>query len=364
MKILFIEDRPETIEPAEELIKKKFVQADTDICNFEDAGSRLRSFRPHLVILDLIKDEDAAGSEVEGLNTYQAIWDSHFCPVIVYSARKEEYENSREPHPLVISELKGAGSEIPVVKAIEKLTPYIEALKKSENLVRECLSSAMRDTALRASSTPMPADRLADIVTRSGRRRVAAMMDEPVPGESQLASWEIYLYPPVSNQKLLGDVLRKSDGDPGDPGSFRVVLTPSCDMVDAGSQKPRVDKVLVANCSPMNQVLQSMGMQNSAAVTLKKELPRKMLNQGYFQDFIPLPYLEGAIPAMAANLKDLALIPISDIGPEHEFTTIASVDSPFREQVAWAYLQITGRPGLPERDTSTWAEDIIKAVEK
>jgi CTP synthase len=67
---------------------------------------------------------------------------------------------------------------------------------------------------------------------------------------------------------------------------------------------------------------------------------------------------------MAANLKDLALIPISDIGPEHEFTTIASVDSPFREQVAWAYLQITGRPGLPERDTSTWAEDIIKAVEK
>ncbi len=364
MKILFVEDRPETIEPAEELIKKTFPDCETKICNFEEADSHLRSFRPHLVILDLIKDEDAVGTEVEGLNTYQAIWDSHFCPVIVYSARKQEYDETQAPHPLVISEQKGTGSQKRVVKAIRTLSPHIEALKQSENLVRECLSSAMRDTALRASSTPISPQRLADIVTRSGRRRVAARMDEPVPGELRLASWEMYLYPPVSNQKLLGDILRKVDEDHDAPSSFRVVLTPSCDMVDGGNQKPRVDRVLVAKCCPMSDVIEKMGMQDAAAKKLKGDLPRRMLNQGYFQDFIPLPLLDGEIPAMAANLKDLNLIPISDIGPGSLFTRVASVDSPFREQVAWAYLQIAGRPGLPERDTSAWAQDIIDAIGK
>ena len=364
MKILFIEDRVETIEPAKELIREKEAQADISICNFEEADSHLRSLRPHLVILDLIKDEEAAESVVEGLNTYQAIWDKHFCPVIVYSARKEEYDNSRDTHPLVRSVQKGSGSDTLVVAAIKELTPYIEALITSENLVRESLSAAMRDTALRASQTGASPERLADIVTRSGRRRVAAMMDEPAQGESRIASWEIYIFPPVSDQKLLGDILREADEEPEDPGSFRVVLTPSCDMVDAGSQTPRVDKVLVAKCCTMGQVLRSMGMQESNAKNLKEELPKKMLNQGYFQGFIPLPPLDEEIPAMAANLKDLDLIPISEIGPEHAFTRIASVDSPFREQIAWTYLQIAGRPGLPERDTSAWAEDIIKAVGK
>ena len=364
MKILFIEDRAETIEPADELIRREFAEADTEICNFEEADSRLRSLRPHLVILDLIKDEDAAESVVEGLNTFEAIWDRNFCPVIVYSARKEEYDNTRPPHPLVMSEQKGTGSEIRIVEAIRKLSPYINALTKTENIVRESLSDAMRDTAIRAFQTTTSPQRLADIVTRSSRRRIAAMMDEPAPGESRLASWEIYIYPPVSDQKLLGDILRRNKGNFNDPDSFRVVLTPSCDMVDTGTQRPRVNKVLVAKCCPMSDVIQRMGMQDAGAARLKEELPRRMLNQGYFQDFIPLPPLDGEIPAMAANLKDLDLIPIVYIGTGRKFTRVASVDSPFREQVAWAYLQIAGRPGLPERDTSTWAQDIIKAVGK
>ena len=364
MKILFVEDRIATIEPAMDLIRDDFPQADISICNFEEADSHLRSLRPNLVILDLIKDEEAAESVVEGLNSFQAIWDRHFCPVIVYSARKDEYDNSRASHPLVRSEPKGTGSEKLVVKAIQELIPYIEALIASENQVRGSLSVAMRDTALRASQTTTSPQRLADIVTRSGRRRVAAMMDEPIPGESRIASWEIYIFPPVSDQKLLGDILREANGGPDDPGSFRVVLTPSCDMVEAGDQTSRVDRVLVAKCCTMSQVLRSMGMKDSKAITLKKELPKRMLNQGYFQEFIPLPPLDDKIPAMAANLKDLDLIPISDIGQERTFTIVASVDSPFREQVAWAYLQIAGRPGLPERDTSAWAVDIIKAVGK
>lgn len=43
------------------------------------------------------------------------------------------------------------------------------------------------------------------------------------------------------------------------------------------------------------------------------------------------------------------------------FERIASVDSPFRELVTWSYLQVAGRPGLPDRDLDEWAEGIDEA---
>lgn len=66
---------------------------------------------------------------------------------------------------------------------------------------------------------------------------------------------------------------------------------------------------------------------------------------------------------MAANLRDLQLVPMQQIGNGTEFSRIAAIDSPFRELVAWAYLQIACRPGLPERDLSSWAKEIIQAVQ-
>ena len=64
---------------------------------------------------------------------------------------------------------------------------------------------------------------------------------------------------------------------------------------------------------------------------------------------------------MVANLKNLRLIPLKEI-PE-KFDRVASIDSPFRELVAWSYLQIACRPGLPDRDFSTWAEEILSTYE-
>ncbi|MYK60628.1 MAG: hypothetical protein F4034_01405 [Chloroflexi bacterium] len=66
---------------------------------------------------------------------------------------------------------------------------------------------------------------------------------------------------------------------------------------------------------------------------------------------------------MAADLRDLELIPVGAIGVEgEEFLRVASVDSPFRELISWAYLQVAGRPGLPQRDLDGWIHDIIEAA--
>jgi hypothetical protein len=41
---------------------------------------------------------------------------------------------------------------------------------------------------------------------------------------------------------------------------------------------------------------------------------------------------------------------------------VASVDSPFREQIAWAFVQIAGRPALPDRDLESWVQEIREQI--
>ena len=53
------------------------------------------------------------------------------------------------------------------------------------------------------------------------------------------------------------DGRESSEGKDDDPASFRVVLTPSCDLERAGDRKPKVSQVLVAKCCSMKNGLRS-----------------------------------------------------------------------------------------------------------
>ena len=72
------------------------------------------------------------------------------------------------------------------------------------------------------------------------------------------------------------------------------------------------------------------------------------------------------LPLMAANLKKLSLIRYADIatkkGEVKPFSRVASVDSPFRERLAWAYLQVAGRPGVPDVDREALADSISQTI--
>jgi len=81
-------------------------------------------------------------------------------------------------------------------------------------------------------------------------------------------------------------------------------------------------------------------------------------------NFLPIPGLKEKVPVMVANLKKLDLLEQNRIQLKHNdsgspiFERVASTDSPFREMVVWAYLRVTGRPGLPEINIDHWLEDI------
>ena len=109
----------------------------------------------------------------------------------------------------------------------------------------------------------------------------------------------------------------------------------------------------------MNDGLDLTGLKGMSPTKLKERLSGTVLTQGYFETIIPFPCLKGKIPTMAANLRDLEFIPIQHIGSSKKFLRIASVDSPFRELIAWAYLQTACRPGLPDRNFDSWRDEIV-----
>ena len=141
-----------------------------------------------------------------------------------------------------------------------------------------------------------------------------------------------------------------------------MVLTPSCDLVTSGERNAKVSQVLVARCGSIKDLLGRTRFKEIKMNSKGKEQIRtSVLAPGFFETIIPFPRFSGHIPTMGTDMRDLELIPLTDIGARKPFLRIASIDSPFRELISWAYLQVAGRPGLPDRNLCSWVKEITEA---
>ena len=369
LRLLFVEDESSAVKPVISLIERELEGSSCEICGFNAAENYISEFRPDIVILDLLAGGSSPESKPEGLSTRDYIWNRRFCPLIVYSAQPEIHDDQHDRHPFIKSIKKGKGSPEKVLKVLKEFSPQVDALHNAEAGIQQSFAIAMRDVAPDAFNHFGDTDpgKRNEMIFRAARRRIAALMDALSSRDDSLESWEQYLSPPIDPGVSLGDVLRVVDGTVEDPSSFRVVLSPSCDMVFSGTRKPKVDKVLVARCISNRQALTTINMCPSPESLIKQKFRNRLidsvLTQGFFNSVIPFPCLKGRIPSMAADLRSLELIPIADIGSERKaFIRIASIDSPFRELISWAYLQIACRPGLPERNFGLWCDEIVSSL--
>jgi hypothetical protein len=371
MRLLFVEDDSRSVAQVKQKVEGKYPDIECYIRGFADAKEWIAQNYPDIVSLDLLSGGLSGDPNVAGQEIFDCIWKERFCPIIVYSAHPELDAEKRAHHPFVRTITKGRGSPQKFADAIDELRPQIKSIQEAELRVRKEFSLVLREVAPYAydvfSDDPEQRD---NAILRCGRRRLAALMDDLSrhgPDE-RLASWEQYICPPVSNDTQLGDILQRKDAPSDEPGSYLVVLTPSCDLVASAGRTPKIKKVLAASCCSMREGLAGVGMplkreiirDTEALESYRSQLKRTILNQGYYQKIIPLPRLQGRIPTMAVDLRALDLIPIGQIGlQETEYVRVASLDSPFRELVSWAYLQIACRPALPDRDGESWCDDIV-----
>ena len=370
MKVLIVDDDEAVRRSLRDQIKEVDAWEAKDQ-GFDGLGEALEEFRPDAVVLDLVEggvtEEPAAGNR-----SFKQLRSKWFCPVVVYSAftGQQEFE-----HPLVSTVSKGGDSDVEVVRRLREFAPTAQVIRDVHRDFDGRIREALRD------SVPVLREHLGEtadgnddaVLPRAVRRLVAARMDAAASGDGRIKAWERFVVPALGPHLLSADLLRCRNADWTDPEAFRLVLTPSCDLVPHGGSAPRAERILVARCEPIRRL---GNVEVGAGARLKqksKEKLKSILTEGIADGLLPIPRFIDHVPSMAANLKRLDLVGWDEVRLETEdghaaadgaaFVRVASTDSPFRELVVWAYLRVTGRPGAPAFDVDGWLDDISDATE-
>ena len=285
---------------------------------FERGLERLCEFRPATVVLDIYAGPASAGNPA-GRTILDDIWQRHFVPIICTSAGPaEDIREAAERHPLLKFVNKNA--ELPraeIVGHVKSLIPDgKDIIQVRSELDGETSVSTQRVlTRLVPLIWPIMPDR----ATRKNRLANAARRQLGNEMESRnfinglpILPWEQYVLPPVGKNLLTSDILRRRDGRVSDASSYRVVLTPSCDMVEREGRKTNVSEVLTGACVPIEQFDGVKSFPTAEKPNFEK-FCRERLSPPHQGGRTALPAI-GDIPNMAISYRQLELIKLGDIG--------------------------------------------------
>jgi len=368
LRVLIIEDE----ESQAETLKRTICEIVTGASvtwepDFGHAVDGLRDGRPDVVVLDLT-DSDPTSGRVAGRPVWDDVWEHHFVPVVIYTAFPDVAVELNVPsnHPYVsVVQKGGKDSDVTVAQQIGRFVPSIGAIADVWEELHAVVGATLKAVTSVTAFTNQEGSPIPELLVRASRRRVAAAMDlETMASGEPLLAWEQYIVPPLGRDLLLGDVLRERESSCDDPAAHRIVLTPSCDLVRRDEGRAKDGKVLVARCIPVQDWFQRISLTTKRDA---REKLAKALTEPLQARCLCLPSLPGVLPHLAADLRALELIQYAGIGDEApdctaEYVRVASVDSPFREHVGWAYQQVAGRVCLPDRDHASWADEALEAA--
>jgi len=356
MKVLIIDDRPEAVRGIKDHCDDNGWECKP--ISFDQFDSEFLEFNPDAIVLDW---KDDASGNLEGNALLEKIWESGFKPVIIFSGYADLITLDEKYIVSNLVKIQPKGDEDPVIQyldTIEKFIPTISTLKHDFN-----------DALIVALNSIMPmskTDGITDGVMRFVfAKRVSNYFDENC--SENAPPWIQYVCPPIAKSLCVCDIIKKASPVKdellkiGDPDEYRLILTPSCDMAQG-----KVSHALCAKCYGKT-VFHSQGIRDNPTPGQIKSITSH-LNAGYNNNYVSLPEYPELLPYLTVNLKQLEFIPLDNIAlnaesikPEqHHYFRLASVDSPFREQIVWAYMINSCRPGMPDRNMDVWAKGLMK----
>jgi CTP synthase len=366
--ILIVEDNEAHAESLKRTIERGIPGVSVTIRkrDFAKALDELYQHQPDVFIIDLYEDAYVPET-LKGPELCRQIWSKRFRPLIVHSAFDADphIDAQLATHPFYkfISK-REVNCADQVAAQVKDFLSHAAAIRQVEDEVHAVLQTVIQDTAKTVWAIP-DVKAPSQILMRSARRRVGAMMDlkQLVSGESVLC-WEQYIVPPLEADLLMGDILKLNNVAPTEASAYRVVLTPSCDLVRHDG-KAKVATILVGNCVDAKCFFVGAQLRKAdGAADLKKQLAT-ILTQPQIHGYCPLPAYPGLWPDMAIKLRNTEFVKFDEVfgkAENRKYTRVASIDSPFREQIAWANMQIASRPALPDRDLEPWIKGILDAV--
>ena len=352
MKLLIIEDDPTAVKG----IKDNFEDIGWTVLNsdFERALENIRKEQPDIIVMDWMEDLD------DNKDRGRAIFnETHNLPIIIYSGIASALEvDEIENNPFI--EKIPKGDEQDVISKINEWEKYIKVVSEIKNQFDEAVSYMMASLKPVIALSTYPGE---NVIKYMLNRQASEFFGSKIVDDETNPTWTQYLYPPSSKTLLVADILKSRIED-----KYFVLLTPSCDMARSNGDT----NVLLATCTDAYKFHDYGQLQNfdpsSSKGTQKIETVSKMLSYGYNSYRISLPELPNVFSYLTVNLKDLHFVKLSTIAvntknidsSKHEYVRIASINSPYREQIVWAHMVNSCRPGVPDRDYKKWAENILK----
>lgn len=366
MKILIIDDQNVPAESLRLAIEQGIPGSAVLVHEmFDTAFARVEQETPDAIVLDIYLNQ--ALDQTPGNEIQDRLWKEHFCPLVIYTAKlQDRHRTLAATHPFIQCEEKkgSADNDKNVIEHLKGFSSHVATLRAIRLQAVKAIGNSLRAICPEIWTAAVPDADRAELIGRIARRHVAASMDASATSENPLHPWEQFVYPPICPDLLTGDILLDTTSGSRDAKDFRVVISPSCDLVR--NRKGCADRVLVAICESVDTFLKALGYtRDTNKKTLAKQLPFR-LHDDQVAGVFCLPEFPGILPIMAVNLKKIALIDIRTIEMSEtgtlQFRRVASLDSPFRERVAWAYTEIASRPGIPDINVNQMAETLIASI--
>lgn len=353
MKILIIDDDETSVKGIRDHCEDAGLEC--VIADFDESYREIMRWNPDVVILDWC-DEPGDSS---GMPVLDSIWMNGYRPIVIFSGNsdivelKDEYENNEliKKYP--------KGDEQPVNNFLDEYQEYFCVLSEYRDEMGKALVQAF--DGIGTIKENKEADMNNDIIKYLLAKRTVNYFDLERK-DITLPPWGMYLYPPILNNSLSTcDILRKVSMSTdlskiGEPDEYLLVLTPSCDLVNEGIRNAKVEEVLCAKC--FDKEVFSGDVRKAGKI-------ESLLNSGVNKQWVALPAYKNICPSLTVDMKKLEIIPLSkvimdikELKENNTYLRICSVDSPFREQIIWNYMQTSCRPGVPDRNVTAWAKDI------
>lgn len=338
MRILMIEDQRDNIEGIIDFCSDE--KYDCKVKNFEEGVSYIERYNPDIIILDLKNNID---ERFEGCDILDKVWEKSFRPVCVFSGQINEstIEKAKFNSPLI--KFIDKGDETPVKEYIKRIAPYVDCISAVKEKTNEAMRHAFDffDLAIDDNITN------ANVMSKLCGDRIKAYFDNEN-NDIDMPAWSQYVYPVLNEDFLNGDIIKLKGANNGidHAENYFVILSQSCDICHKN-----ISEVLVAHGETIEKLV-------SKGRTSQKQKAKcvKILNTGYEGQYFPLPGLSMQMPDLVIDLKKISLIKIDQINESYE--KVASLTSPYKERLMWAYMHNACRPGVPDLAVEKWLEKL------
>jgi hypothetical protein len=336
---------------------------------FDEAGKQLKEGQTPMawgMLTNGLMDSDTtleADSHPAGLAVFEELKKTRFIPVVFYTALAHKVRSEQTSFVRVVEKTEDVTrvkEEVRRVLATQlpALTRHLEDLQRS--YMWDFVSTHWKefDTSHeQADVAYLLARRLALSLQREARRMARKMAGKSVPiaDPKNIHPMEMYVRPPVSANRLAGDVLK---GTVGGESAHWLVLTPSCDF----EQEGRLNSVLLAQCIPLTSEPEYANWKvnpTANAGPLKAMIGdnRQDVQSERFK-FLPGTYF---LPDSIVDFQKLRTVSPDDL---KRLEVIASLDSPFAEALLARFSRYFGRLGTPDIDKNVVISRLQAAAAK